>query len=216
MIQRTQQGFVILFSVLIAASILLIGFGMYSASYKSTVLSSVARESHVAFYAASTGVECALLGIMQNQQMPWNDISCVFNNISPVATSGNIVSFAFPMPSNGCGNVGITDTGSTTVIRSRGYNICTANYAPDINDPLLVERVLEVTLVNNTGSGSQQVLGQSVLNTSIAPPGPRGTPIKTYTGSSISNQNYLNTYSATGGFSGPNSSTSTMQPATRF
>lgn len=49
-----------LFSVLIASLILLIGTGIFSIIKKEVVLSSYARESQRAFYAADSALECAL------------------------------------------------------------------------------------------------------------------------------------------------------------
>lgn len=57
---RKDRGFVMLFSVLVAALILLIGTGIFSVIQKEVVLSSYARESQRAFYAADSALECAL------------------------------------------------------------------------------------------------------------------------------------------------------------
>lgn len=57
---QKDRGFVMLFSVLVAALILLIGTGIFSVIQKEVVLSSYARESQRAFYAADSALECAL------------------------------------------------------------------------------------------------------------------------------------------------------------
>lgn len=57
---QENQGFVILFAVLVSSIILLISVGMYSVVSKEVVLSSAARESQRAFYAADSALECAL------------------------------------------------------------------------------------------------------------------------------------------------------------
>jgi hypothetical protein len=54
-----KEGFVILFSVVISSIILLVSVGMYNISKKQVVLSSYARESQRAFYAANSALECA-------------------------------------------------------------------------------------------------------------------------------------------------------------
>src|SRR3989338_8665500 len=55
-----NRGFVLLFTVLIASVILLIAMGITSISYRETILSTEANDGTVAFFAADTGIECAL------------------------------------------------------------------------------------------------------------------------------------------------------------
>jgi hypothetical protein len=57
---QKNKGFVIMFSVLISAIILLIASGIFNVTQKEVVLSSYARESQRAFYAADSALECAL------------------------------------------------------------------------------------------------------------------------------------------------------------
>ena len=58
--QNKKQGFVILFAILISSIILLIASGIFNVVQKEIVLSSYARESQRAFYAADSALECAL------------------------------------------------------------------------------------------------------------------------------------------------------------
>ncbi|MFT7328315.1 MAG: hypothetical protein ACI870_000502 [Crocinitomicaceae bacterium] len=57
---KKNKGFVILFSMLISALILLISAGIFSVVKKEVVLSSYARESQRAFYSADSALECVL------------------------------------------------------------------------------------------------------------------------------------------------------------
>ena len=57
---KKNKGFVILFAILISALILLISSGIFNVVQKEVVLSSYARESQRAFYAADSVLECAL------------------------------------------------------------------------------------------------------------------------------------------------------------
>ncbi|MFT6361577.1 MAG: hypothetical protein ACJA2Z_000570 [Candidatus Paceibacteria bacterium] len=59
-IEKKERGFVILFSILISSLILLISAGIFNVVQKEVILSSYARESHRAFYAADSALECAL------------------------------------------------------------------------------------------------------------------------------------------------------------
>ena len=67
-----NKGFVVLFSILISSIILLISTGIYEVVQKQVVLSSYARESQKAFYAADAALDCAL----------FNDISPILNGIT--------------------------------------------------------------------------------------------------------------------------------------
>ncbi|MCA9352583.1 hypothetical protein KC901_00160 [Patescibacteria group bacterium] len=57
---QKNKGFVILFAVLVSSLILLISAGIFNIVQKEVVLSSYARESQRAFYAADSALECAL------------------------------------------------------------------------------------------------------------------------------------------------------------
>ncbi len=98
-IQSRDKGFIILFAMLISALILLISSGIYNVVQKQVVLSSYARESQKAFYAADAALDCAL-----------------FNDISPL-----IIQTAFPLSSVSgdsvvltCGGEMINGGGTTT------------------------------------------------------------------------------------------------------
>jgi len=70
--QKMNKGFVVLFSILISSIILLISTGIYEVVQKQVVLSSYARESQKAFYAADAALDCAL----------FNDISPILSGIT--------------------------------------------------------------------------------------------------------------------------------------
>lgn len=57
---KATRGYVMLFAVLITSILLTITIGIANVSYKQAVFSSQARDSHVAFFAADTGLECGL------------------------------------------------------------------------------------------------------------------------------------------------------------
>lgn len=62
---NNKKGFVILFAILISALILLISSGIFNVVQKEVILSSYARESQRAFYAADSALECALYADIQ-------------------------------------------------------------------------------------------------------------------------------------------------------
>ncbi len=55
-----ERGFAMLFAVLVSSVLLSIGISIFNLTVKDLLLSSSGRESQFAFYAADTGVECAL------------------------------------------------------------------------------------------------------------------------------------------------------------
>mgnify|MGYP000880555562 CR=1 FL=1 len=57
---QKNKGFVILFSILISSIILLMASGIYNIVQKQVVLSSYAKQSQKAFYAADAALDCAL------------------------------------------------------------------------------------------------------------------------------------------------------------
>lgn len=59
-IHHTRRGFVLPFSVLLAGILLSIGLAIFSITLKELILSSVGRDSQIAFFAADAGAECAL------------------------------------------------------------------------------------------------------------------------------------------------------------
>src|SRR3989344_4309903 len=59
-IKSKQQGVVILYAVLLVSVILAINLGIFNITYRQILLSSVARESEIAFFAADSGRHCAM------------------------------------------------------------------------------------------------------------------------------------------------------------
>jgi hypothetical protein len=57
---KKNKGFALLFSVIVSVVLLAIGLSIISVSLKQLVFAGTGRESQIAFYAANTGIECAL------------------------------------------------------------------------------------------------------------------------------------------------------------
>lgn len=58
--EKKNKGFTLLFAVLVSVLVLAVGASVITIALKQTILSSTGRESQYAFYAANTGLECAL------------------------------------------------------------------------------------------------------------------------------------------------------------
>ncbi len=139
-----QRGFTLLLAALVSSIVLAIGVSLSELAQKSIVLSSLGRDSQVAFAAADSGLECALYWDMRKNLFqigvaPTLDPapSCDGQNISVSVTNGDrstypyTLSFQFAPTSNGvsyCARVSITKTtnmstgGITSVVHSDGFS----------------------------------------------------------------------------------------------
>ncbi len=119
---QKNKGYTLLFSVLISSLLLTIGLAILMISKKELLLSSSGRESQFAFYAADTGVECAMYSdfgagggaFSDKTSSPAPNIICNGQNIGvtktlppvPPGMSGinNIAEFTFKIPLDRSGN----------------------------------------------------------------------------------------------------------------
>lgn len=81
--KQNNNGFTILFAVLVSTLILTIGASVINIALKQLTLSGSARDSQFAFYAANTGIECALY---------WDFVGVDGVSIPVFATSSDTVS----------------------------------------------------------------------------------------------------------------------------
>ncbi len=147
-----KGGYAILFTVAIVAVISLITIGLSNATYKQMILSSVARDSAKAFYEADIASECSLY--TDNIELyataaSGSSFSCGGHSLlyTKEQPSADVTIYKFE-PENytasaKCFYSSIKKTESTdsisTVIETRGYNIC------DAKNIRTVERAIRVT-----------------------------------------------------------------------
>ena len=154
---QRKPGFVILFSIVISAIVLLISAGVYKIASQEIILSGVSRESIRAFYAADSGIECALGdGVHTQAQIP-TGVTCA-NATHPI--NGITGSFFVNFADNTCAVVTITEGIDsqgivTRELFSRGFNTpCdTSSGQPDFKYRSLVERTLHVRFLSGTDVG---------------------------------------------------------------
>ena len=157
-----HRGFVILFTILISAIIMMIGIGIFTIATRETILSSTSREAQSAFYAADAGVECALYA-QANARVGGTgtstNISCGAGpngtgnlvDITGNGTQGSPFTFDVMLATNACSHVNViyNTTNNTARVISEGYNICnydsSHNIQPAKSNPILVERLLDTT-----------------------------------------------------------------------
>lgn len=151
--EEKNKGFVALFTVLIATVVLSMAVGISNIALKQIVLTASASDANKSFYAADTGIECALYHDMTSQVFDpiltnTETITCGMNNITiQNQGQGNFLEFSLPVGENqeNCAYIKVNKTAEispyTAVITSRGVNVPCDN--SDL--PRKVERAIEVT-----------------------------------------------------------------------
>ncbi|HEY0980268.1 MAG TPA: hypothetical protein VGE18_02575 [Candidatus Paceibacterota bacterium] len=149
-IASTKNGFAMLFTVLVISIIMSLAIGIANVTFKQNLLSSIAKDSLVAFYAADAGVECGLyydftVGLFP-EDLPAASapelLACGNNTFSKVAdmsyTNYIVYRENITDANKPCRNLVFDKTDATiNLIQSRGYSVCS-------NTPRQVERALEV------------------------------------------------------------------------
>lgn len=143
-----QKGFSMFLAVVITGTLLVVATGMVTLAYKQSLISASGRDSHIAFYAADTGLECALYWDVKNpsgtsafDMSTGTSINCNrdANNSSNQWVVGGSGSSSFTitfLPYAYCAVVQVTKSGNDTTIVSKGYNTC------DSSNPRRVERAV--------------------------------------------------------------------------
>lgn len=177
---RNQKGVALLFVILLTSVLLMVTIGISNITFKELVFSLEARDSDKAFFAADTGVECA----MYLDKLGTFVATPPVNNCNGLPVTVNVTSpdqyqFAIPLGSQ-CSNVLINTaldpygTGELyTRIRSFGYNTSVDSSTGECPDGSVSSRVvsrgLSVSFPNGgtgTGGGSGGV-GCSVVDSPI-------------------------------------------------
>jgi hypothetical protein len=143
-----QRGFVALFTVLIAAVVLAMAVGIANISLKQIVLSGSATDANKSFYAADSGIECALFNDLRINAFlnGATEVDCggVLRPVTSVVS--NIFTFELEYDDGlylSCAKVTVDKSDNftnVTRVASRGTNNACADASPRT-----VERVIEVT-----------------------------------------------------------------------
>lgn len=155
---KAQRGFTILFAVLIASILLAIGIAIFDITVRELRLSSIARESQLAIYAADSGVECGLYWALPAAgRSTFSTTSAISVNCNGQTINEDIDGFSiggrgysatstFQVTyGTACAEISVathlinaSDLQVRTIIESRGYNVC------DEADPRRLEREFRV------------------------------------------------------------------------
>lgn len=148
-----NQGFTLFVAVIITGTLLLIAMGIAGLAVRQALISASGRESQYAFYAADTGIECALYWDVKNpagfsafSTSTGATISCNKDANNPgnewvvggsYTSVINRISF---LPDPYCAIVVVTKgLDGSTKIESLGYNTC------DTSSSRRVERAVRAT-----------------------------------------------------------------------
>ena len=145
---KAVPAFTLLISVLIAGILLALGYAIYNIVSKDIILSSSGRESQFAFYAADTGIECALYWDRRHDAFSASstitDITCgsattTLTRVSDVNTLTTTFSFSLDGPiTNPCADVKVVrnEDPTQTTVESLGHNTCV------VTNPHRIERAI--------------------------------------------------------------------------
>jgi Tfp pilus assembly protein PilX len=145
-----KNGYALYTAIIVTALFLIISYSVVNLSVRQLALSTLGSESHIAFYNADSGLECAMFWDIKNgfissfSTTTSSSISCNGQNITTgsqtVSTnptqssriggggSSNPTSIFQVNLTKGCAIVSVTkNTNGTTLIESRGYNLCSGN-----------------------------------------------------------------------------------------
>ncbi len=173
-----QNGFVLLFAVLLVSIVLTVTLVLLDITLRQLVLSATNRDSQKAYYAAHAGLDCAIFwdrdknvvdhkpfgsytNAPQDPEPPGITVQCGDTN-DPVDWSENVGStigtalIDIVFSDGSCAKLKVTkqapdedeETGDT-IIQSSGYNLSNASACPDANSNRLVERTLVTTYNDN-------------------------------------------------------------------
>lgn len=131
-IKKLKSGFVILFAVTIAAILLSIALGVANISLKEIKFGTNARDTNDAFFAADTGLECALVNDKSTSTIfvssPAGFMKCLGGNVTVTKIADSFWTFKLAGlgSANGCAIVTVDKTLSLDpdnyIFTSKGYS----------------------------------------------------------------------------------------------
>lgn len=147
---KQPRAFTLLMSVLISSILLALGYEIYNLAVKEVNLSSSGRESQFAFFAADTGIECALWADSKLDAFATSSSLTELNCGTATSTLARqlngtdyITTFDVTTGSGSktqCTTVLVTrKEPKKTVIEAYGHNTCV------LTNPLRLERAIRVT-----------------------------------------------------------------------
>lgn len=146
---KKEQGFAMLFTVLVISLILSIALGISNLTFKQTILSNLAKDSQISFYEADAAVECAMYYDITMQAFTTPVDPGLFSTLmcgddiftaQPGESATDYIVFRqdAAAPNLPCASFSIDKRSvPQTIVQARGYNVCG-------DSPRKVERALDV------------------------------------------------------------------------
>lgn len=123
-----RRGITLLIAVLTASLMLSISLSIFNIALKELVISSSGKDSHTAFYAADSGIECALYWDYRNAFSTTTTSSISCGGAAFTVGGGALSTFTITDSTTGsCVVTTVNKAGGETLIEARGYNTCVAN-----------------------------------------------------------------------------------------
>ncbi|MCK5096212.1 MAG: VWA domain-containing protein [Candidatus Pacebacteria bacterium] len=157
-----KKGFVILYALVVASVLLMLTIGITNINIREYQLSQYGNESLSSYYAAESGLECALYWDLKEEKSAFRydtteptgrDIYCMGETYRVGDDSVNSVyTLNIDLSSSGVGanvEVIVDKTGGKTDIVSRGYN------TSDLDSKYVVERGLKVGYGDDVDEGDE-------------------------------------------------------------
>jgi hypothetical protein len=130
MSNRNEKGITLLIAVLTVGLLLSISLSIFNIAMKELIISSSGKDSHIAFYAADTGIECALYWDYRGAFFEESEGSIVCGDYNSAGDPNyhpyeGRWQFTINLPnSTACALVSISKIEGETRIESRGHNTC--------------------------------------------------------------------------------------------
>jgi len=147
---NTSRGFTLLLSVLIGSVLLALGYAIFNIVSKDIILSSSGRDSQFAFYAADSGIECALYWDYQGNAFATSsaltEVSCGASSATLTRVyegATYVTTLSFPLGgslTDPCTTVEVSKVPDPvrTIVVASGYNTCVTT------NPRRIERSIRV------------------------------------------------------------------------
>lgn len=141
---KSQKGYALLFTIMIISVITVITAGLINASTKQLILSSLAKDSQVAFYQADTAADCAFYFDLvkiekEGDVVDGSTWSCGGHELTVSGKLSKYKLVSIPDGNNPCFNIEVSrDPLKETLVTATGYNTC------NFSSPKVVQRKIEV------------------------------------------------------------------------
>ena len=133
-----KRGIAIFYTVIVAGIVLVVSYSISQIAFREVTFASLGKRSQQAFYAASSGLECALYWDLKHDQF----VSSVFGDVEAVEIScaGSVYAAGYLVPSQD-GNI------HTTTFQMEDLGVTGDSCAEIIiektwNDPILSTRIV--------------------------------------------------------------------------